>query len=236
MPAEPANTSARIAGYSLFAFGVATLAFGILDASLTYPEGAAARLAEIQDQGPRVLAIAALFALQQIFLLPLAVWALGRPRARGHTLTVMGAVALTASIVGHLVFVGATLAYYEMAHAQADEAQMAALFDRMESNPFQLAFMAMGLLGLVAAFGFLPGGLWRGGVIPWWTAAAFWVALVAEFALSGLSGPLRVLSAALVASAFVLLAVHLPWRRSKGEFPPRGPVVVGPVEDSKPQP
>ena len=187
MPSSPCSPSPyrrNIAAAGLAVTAVLSAVSVVLQP--TFVDGYAARLAAIDEAGPRAAVSAVAFVLGQ---LPLLVGVLGVAhllRGRAPRLSTVAATLCGLGAFGHSVFGGISLVYVVAAGDEADRTAYASLVRQVEESPV-MVFAALGLLGTVLGLLLLGVSLWRSQLVARWIPVALWVFLVVEFAGSGLS-------------------------------------------------
>ena len=189
---------------------VAASLLGLLSVALQpdFPTGHAARLAALDDAGPRGAVSAVAFLLQQLPFL-VAVLGLGHLlRRQAPRLSSAGVLLGVLGAFGHTVFGGLSMVYLLMSSDEAHRQQYAALYARIEASPVMI-FALLGLGGTVLGLLLLAVAMFRTGVVPRWVPGLLLAFLVLEFAGSGVSTYASSVAGACFVIAFCALAVRL---------------------------
>jgi hypothetical protein len=141
------------------------------------PEDPTAMLAAIAANRERTMVAALLLMLSSVLFLPAFVGLIHLLRDRGVVLGHLGGGLALLGALGHIDLATHWLVYVQMTTGGADQAQMAALINRIQGDP-ALSPIMLTYAGIDIGLLLLGIGLWRARVVPRWAAAGIVLAIV----------------------------------------------------------
>lgn len=206
---NPATYRRAAAAVCLALAGLLSATFMVLAAAPGWGSDNVERLEAVADAGSAATVSFLAFAAYQ---LPLAVGLLGIAHLlRGRTpLTAnLGATLAVVGAFGYAVYGGAQLLIPAMV---ADRSRLAVFAElRADAENLTAPFAVLGMVGSVLGLLLLSIGLWRAGVGPRWIPVLLWTFVVVEFVGTSLTQAAATVSAVLLLTALVSLAVVV-WR------------------------
>ena len=197
------------AGITLLIAPLLFLAYDIAEMPIEFIENSSQQLQEFADNLGSVRAVAILFPLGQLMLIPGIFAIVHLIRERGVGLAHAGGTLVVAGLFGHAVFSGSQLVTVEMAALDASNVDFARLLDATKESPALNVFAAMGLLGFALGFIVLGFAVLRSGSGPWWIGASMILSILLEFGGSGLFPPLGTAGVVLLSISLGYFGIRL---------------------------
>jgi hypothetical protein len=216
MKSRSSNFRRLLAAASLLVSGLLLVVWSILMVGLEFPSDPRGRLEMIGANYGRMMAIAILFGVAQIVLIPAVLGIVHLTRERAPFLAHFGGTLAILGIAGHLVFTGSSFAGFAIVEIGIEPGHVQ-IFERASQHPALLPFLGLGLAGTFFGFLLLAAALWRARTAPLLVPAAMAAGFLLEFVLTALHPILGVLGTLLVAGAFIRLMFPV-WRMSAEDW------------------
>ena len=208
MTARASNVSRVVTGIGLLVSALLLLAWALLSLGLEFPGDARERLEEVAANRERMLAIALVFGVAQIALLPAVLGLVHLTRDRSFVLAHLGGALAVLGVLGHLVFTGNSIAGLAIAE-NGTGPEHVDLFESATSHAAVLPFLAVGAAGTFVGFLLLAGALWRSRTVPTWVPVVLAAGFLLEFVGTAVHELLAVAGAIAVTVAFGWLGVRV---------------------------
>lgn len=202
---NPATYRRGTAAVCLVLAGVSSTIFMLLAAAPGYGSSHVERLQAVADAGGAATVSFLAFVGYQ---LPLMIGLFGVAhllRGRTPLLANLGATLAAIGAIGYAVYGGSQLVIPAMAADTANLELFAQL--RADAEPLTEPFAALGMVGSVLGLLLLSVALWRAKLGPRWIPATLWAFLTVEFVGTALSPAAGTVSAALLLTALLAMAV-----------------------------
>ncbi|MBW3589776.1 MAG: hypothetical protein KY429_10190 [Actinobacteria bacterium] len=197
------------AGLALLIAPLLLLAYDIAEMPIEYVNDPTRQLTEFSQNLGAMSAVALLFPLSQLVLIPGVFGLVHLIYERGAGLAHAGGALAVIGLFGHSVFSGAQIVTVEMAALDPSSGEFARLVDAMKESLALNIFAGMGLLGFALGFLVLAFAILRSGTAPWWVALSMIVALLLEFVGSGSVPLLGTVGAILFTGALAYLGLRI---------------------------